>query len=203
MFKPRFRLEKTDPTAELSPVKKPIVFYLDPGTPEPVRSALLEGASWWKRSFERAGFKDAFRTELLPEGADPMDVRYNTIMWVHRATRGWSYGAALTDPRTGEIIKGAVTLGSQRVRQDILIAEALLSPYGRPDGAALAQRAAQDMALARLRQLAAHEVGHALGFAHRLRGEPRGQWLPVLDYPHPMLDLTDDQGNVALQAAYG
>lgn len=198
---PRFRLEKTDPTAELSPVRKPIVFYLDPGTPEPVRSALLEGANWWKRSFERAGFKDAFRTELLPDGADPMDVRYNTIMWVHRATRGWSYGAALTDPRTGEIIKGAVTLGSQRVRQDILIAEALLSPYGRPDGAALAQRA-QDMALARLRQLAAHEVGHALGFAHNFAASREGNG-SVLDYPHPMLDLTDEQGNVALQAAYG
>lgn len=198
---PRFRLEKTDPAAESSPVKKPIVFYLDPGTPEPVRSALLEGANWWQRSFERAGFKDAFRVELLPDGADPMDVRYNTILWVHRATRGWSYGAALTDPRTGEIIKGAVTLGSQRVRQDILIAEALLAPYDKHDGDALKQRA-QDMALARLRQLAAHEVGHALGFAHNFAAS-RGATGSVLDYPHPMLDITDDQGHVALQAAYG
>jgi hypothetical protein len=198
---PRFRLEKTDPAAASSPVRKPIVFYLDPGTPEPVRSALLDGANWWKRSFERAGFQDAFRAELLPDGIDPMDVRYNTILWVHRATRGWSYGAALTDPRTGEIIKGAVTLGSQRVRQDILIAEALLAPYGRHDGDALAKRA-QDMALARLRQLAAHEVGHALGFAHNFAASrsPNGS---VLDYPHPMLDITDDQGHVALQAAYG
>lgn len=198
---PRFRLEKIDPAAASSPVKKPIVFYLDPGTPEPVRSALLDGANWWRRSFERAGFENAFRAELLPDGADPMDVRYNTILWVHRATRGWSYGAALTDPRTGEIIKGAVTLGSQRVRQDILIAEALLAPYGRPGGDALAARA-QEMALARLRQLAAHEVGHALGFAHNFAASRNGNG-SVLDYPHPMLDITDEHGHLALQDAYG
>lgn len=200
---PRFRLEKTDPTAASSPVKKPIVFYLDPGTPEPVRSALLDGANWWKRAFEQAGYQDAFRAELLPEGADAMDIRYNTILWVHRATRGWSYGAALTDPRTGEIIKGAVTLGSQRVRQDILIAEALLAPYARHDSGPLAQRA-QDMALARLRQLAAHEVGHALGFAHNFAAslDDSGNG-SVLDYPHPMLELIDDQGHLALQNAYG
>jgi len=151
-WQPRFRLEKTDPTAARSPVKKPIVFYLDPGTPEPVRSALLEGANWWKAAFEQAGFQDAFRVELLPPGADPMDIRYNVIAWVHRATRGWSYGAALSDPRSGEIIKGSVTLGSQRVRQDILIAESLLAPYDKPDASALAGQA-QAVALARLRQL--------------------------------------------------
>ena len=67
--------------------------------------------------------------DLLPEGADPMDVRYNIIQWVHRYTRGWSYGDAIADPRTGEILKGNVTLGSLRGRQDYLIAEALLSPY--------------------------------------------------------------------------
>lgn len=198
---PRFRLEKTDPGAALSPVKKPIVFYLDPGTPEPVRSALLEGANWWRGAFEKAGFKDAFRAELLPPGADPMDIRYNVISWVHRATRGWSYGAALTDPRNGEIIKGSVTLGSQRVRQDILIAEALLAPYARDNADVLTQRA-QEMALARLRQLAAHEVGHALGFAHNFAASRHGNG-SVLDYPHPLLGLSDAQGLPALQPAYG
>lgn len=199
-WQPRFRLEKTDPSAAVSTVKKPIVFYLDSGTPEPVRSALLDGANWWKTAFEKAGYKDAFRTELLPDGVDPMDVRYNTIMWVHRATRGWSYGAALTDPRTGEIIKGAVTLGSQRVRQDILIAEALTSPYDRHDGNTLAQRA-EAMALARLRQLAAHEVGHALGFAHNFAASRNGNG-SVMDYPHPLLKLAAD-GTVSLADAYG
>ena len=108
---------------------KPIVYYVDRGAPEPIRSALVEGASWWSQAFEAAGFKNAFRVEVMPEGADPMDVRYNTIQWVHRSTRGWSYGDGVIDPRTGEIIKGQVTLGSLRARQDYLIAEALLSPY--------------------------------------------------------------------------
>jgi len=198
-YQPRFRLEKTDPTAALSPVKKPIVFYLDSGTPEPVRSALLEGANWWKTAFEQAGFKDAFRVEPLPEGADPMDVRYNIISWVHRATRGWSYGVALTDPRDGEIIKGSVTLGSQRVRQDILIAESLLAPYDKANAAELSKEA-EEMALARLRQLGAHEVGHALGFAHNFAASRQGNG-SVMDYPHPLLRL--ENGHIALDHAYG
>src|SRR5712664_149621 len=159
-FIARHRLEKKDPPATVSEAVKPIVYYLDRGAPEPIRSALLEGARWWAQAFEAAGFKNAVRVELMPEGADPMDVRYNVIQWVHRATRGWSYGASVIDPRTGEIIKGHVTLGSLRVRQDFLIAESLLAPYA--DGKALPegqdrtrQDNAQQMALARLRQLAA------------------------------------------------
>jgi hypothetical protein len=199
-FQPRFRLEKTDPNAALSPVKKPIVFYLDRGVPEPVRSALLEGANWWKTAFEKAGFKDAYRVELLPEGADPMDVRYSIIMWAHRYTRGWSYGQPIVDPRTGEIIKGAVTLGSDRVRQDVLIAEGLLAPYDKSDSKALAAEAAQ-MALARQRQLAAHEVGHALGFAHNFAASREGNG-SVMDYPHPLITL-DSSGAIGLDHAYG
>ena len=154
-----------DPAAEVSDVVEPIVFYLDRGTPEPMRSALLEGGNWWARAFEAAGFRDAFRVELLPEGADAMDIRYNVINWVHRSTRGWSSGASVTDPRTGEIIKSVVTLGSLRVRQDYLIFEGLLSPYqnGTERPAILAEAA-----LARLRQLSAHEIGHTLGLSHKL-----------------------------------
>src|SRR5262249_47396537 len=125
----RHRLQKKDPAAAVSEVVRPIVYYLDPAAPEPIRGALLDGASWWSAAFEAAGFKDAFRVEMLPEGADPMDVRYNVIQWVHRSSRGWSYGSSVTDPRTGEIIKGNVTLGSLRVRQDHLIAAGLRSPW--------------------------------------------------------------------------
>jgi hypothetical protein len=196
----RYRLEKTDPTAAVSTVKNPIVFYVDRGAPEPVRSALIAGASWWASAFEKAGFKDAYRVELLPEGVDAMDIRYNVIHWVHRATRGWSYGNALTDPRTGQILRGAVTLGSQRVRQDILIAESLLAPYGK-NAPADKQKLAEEMALARLRQLAAHEVGHTLGFAHNFAASRVGNG-SVMDYPHPILKL-NAKGEVDLANAYG
>jgi len=197
-WQPRFRLEKTDPNAAMSTVKKPIVFYLDRGTPEPVRQALLDGANGWQSAFEQAGFKDAFRVELLPLDADPMDIRYNMIHWTHRQTRGWSYGAALIDPRSGEIIKGVVNFGSQRVRQDILIAETLLAPYAEGAAAGLAAQAEQ-AALARLRQLAAHEVGHALGFAHNFAASRQGNG-SVMDYPHPLIAM--DAEGIHLDRAY-
>ncbi len=194
---PRHRLQKQDPAAALSPALEPIVYYLDPGTPEPVRSALMEGAGWWNQAFEAAGYRDAFRVELLPPGADPMDVRYNVIQWVHRATRGWSYGYGVHDPRTGEIIKGHVTLGSLRVRQDYLIAQGMTSPF---DGDGSAAGALSAMALARIRQLAAHEVGHTLGLAHNFAASA-GDRASVMDYPHPLIGL-DRDGVPTLADAY-
>jgi len=176
---------------------KPLVYYVDNGTPEPIRSALLEGASWWADAFAAAGFPDTFKVEVLPEGADPLDVRYNVIQWVHRATRGWSYGFSVSDPRTGEIIKGHVSLGSQRVRQDQLIAEALTAPF---EGEGEGIGAAREMALARLRQLSAHEVGHTLGIDHNFAASYSGD-ASVMDYPHPYLYL-DDQGRISLDKAY-
>ena len=192
----RFRLEKKDPSAERSEAVAPIVYYVDRGAPEPVRSALIEGALWWNEAFEAAGYDNAFRVELLPEGADPMDVRYNVIQWVHRSTRGWSYGGGIVDPRTGEIIKGKVTLGSLRVRQDYLIAEGLLSPYDgeeRPD-------VMMEMALARIRQLSAHEVGHTIGFEHNFAASTQGR-TSVMDYPHPLIRFNED-GSINLDDAY-
>src|SRR6266850_83759 len=174
------RLEKKDPAAVISEPVKPIVYYVDRGAPEPVRSALIEGASWWNQAFEAAGYRNAFRVEVMPADADSMDVRYNVIQWVHRSTRGWSYGNALTDPRTGEIIQGRVSSGSLRDRQDFLIAEGLLAPYqkGKSDTA----RIMESIVLARLRQLAAHEVGHTLGLQHNFAASISDR-ASVMDYP--------------------
>lgn len=185
----RHRLEKKDPTAAVSEAVEPIIYYLDRGTPEPIRSALLDGARWWNQAFEAAGYKNAFQVEMMPEDADPMDVRYNLIQWVHRSTRGWSYGSSVNDPRTGEIIKGHVSLGSLRVRQDFLIAEGLLAPY--EDGTTVPP-AMQEMALARLRQLSAHEVGHTIGLAHSYASSTEGL-ASVMDYPHPIATIINDK----------
>ncbi|WP_428384895.1 zinc-dependent metalloprotease [Nevskia ramosa] len=193
----RHRLQKKDPAAAVSDAVQPIIYYLDRGAPPPIRDALLEGARWWNQAFEAAGYRNAFQVELLPEDADPLDVRYNIIQWVHRATRGWSYGNAVNDPRTGEIIKGNVTLGSLRARYDYLIAEGLLSPYGE-EGAV--DPAMQKLVMARLSQLAAHEIGHTLGLLHNYVASRDGR-TSVMDYPQPLVTLKAD-GTVNLSDAY-
>jgi hypothetical protein len=201
-FLARHRLEKITPGAAPSEVVKPIVYYLDAGTPEPVRSALLEGASWWADAFESAGFLNSFRVEILPDGFDPLDIRYNVIQWVHRATRGWSYGASVVDPRTGEILKGHVSLGSLRVRQDYLIAEGLLAPYvgDHEKGFSPDEDPMLLMALARIRQLSAHEVGHTLGLMHNFAASTYGR-ASVMDYPAPLVGLGNDN-DLVLDDAY-
>jgi len=189
----RYRLERDGEGRTVDP----LVYYVDRGAPEPVRSALMEGASWWAEAFAAAGFPDGYRVELLPEGIDPLDVRFNVIQWVHRSTRGWSYGASVRDPRSGEIIKGHISLGSLRVRQDMLIAEGLTAPFGADDGQAPEVEA---MALARLRQLSAHEVGHTLGLAHNFAASVIDDG-SVMDYPHPFVRLGPD-GEVTIDEAY-
>ncbi|MFY8045678.1 MAG: zinc-dependent metalloprotease, partial [Chitinophagaceae bacterium] len=193
----RHRLVKKDPSAARSEAVNPIVYYLDNGTPEPIRSALLEGASWWNQAFEAAGFINAFQVKVLPDTCDPMDIRYNVINWVHRSTRGWSYGGGVTDPRTGEIIKGQVTLGSLRVRQDYLIAQGLLAPF---ENGIPADNKMLRMALDRLKQLSAHEVGHTLGLMHNYASSVNNR-ASVMDYPHPWVRL-DASGNIDLSNAY-
>lgn len=199
----RHRLEKRNPEALVSEPVEPIVYYLDRGTPEPIRSALLDGARWWADAFEAAGFSNAYRVEVMPEDADPMDLRYNVIQWVHRSTRGWSYGRSIQDPRTGEILKGHVTLGSLRVRQDYLIAEGLLAPYDtaeKSNGLPADNDPMLELALARLRQLSAHEVGHTLGFMHNFAASVNNR-ASVMDYPAPLVSL-DANGKLSVNEAY-
>ena len=184
----RHRLQKVDPKARISDPVKPIIYYVDSGAPEPIRTALLEGGRWWNQAFEAAGYRNAFRVELLPDGANPLDIRYNVINWVHRSTRGWSTGGSVTDPRTGEIIKGVVELGSLRDRQDYLIAEGLLAPYITGTESAPALR---DWAIARIRQLSAHEIGHTLGLDHNYYDSDVGR-ISVMDYPFPLVTLKTD-----------
>jgi hypothetical protein len=215
----RHRLEKKDPNAAVSEPVKPIVYYVDNGAPEPIRSALVEGASWWSQAFEAAGFKNAFQVKILPADADPMDIRYNMINWVHRSTRGWSYGASVTDPRTGEIIKGNVSLGSLRIRQDFMLGTGMIPIFNAqtqgmndpndycmfgdsPELSYLADSSTDSaaMSLARIRQLSAHEVGHTLGFAHNFAASTYAGRASVMDYPAPLVEIKN--GKLDLSNAY-
>jgi hypothetical protein len=195
----RHRMQKKDPNAERSDAVKPLVYYVDRGAPEPIRSALVEGTRWWNQAFEAAGFTNAFQVELLPEDADPLDVRYNVIQWVHRLTRGWAYGNGVADPRTGEIIKGHVTMDSQRARQIYRLMESILASYdeGKP-----ADPRIEQTVLARMRQLAAHEVGHTLGLAHNFAASYNDR-ASVMDYPFPLIELKDGGFDVANAYATG
>ena len=154
-----------------------------------------------------------FRCAALPPEADPMDVRYNVVNWVHRSTRGWSIGDSIVDPRTGEIIKGTVTLDSQRARQDFLLGAGMSPQYASASNACeyglmpdvdylAADGSAAEitaMSYARIRQLSAHEVGHTLGFTHNFAASTynRGS---VMDYPAPLVRIVN--GKLDFSEAY-
>ncbi|HEX6160961.1 MAG TPA: zinc-dependent metalloprotease, partial [Thermoanaerobaculia bacterium] len=199
----RHRLEKKDPGAAVSEPVEPIIYYVDNGVPEPIRSALVEGAQWWARAFEAAGFRNAYEVRVLPPDADPQDVRYNMIHWVHRSTRGWSYGDSVIDPRTGEILKGNVLLGSLRIRQDVMLAQGLIAQFDELRDEALSsfdpKTSPSIMALQRIRQLSAHEVGHTLGLDHNMAASIYGR-ASVMDYPAPYVKIVD--GKLDLSEAY-
>lgn len=172
-----------------------IVFYLDPAIPNPLRDAIREGAGWWRAAFLRAGFGPCFRVADLPDDVDIEDPRINLVLWVHRGDRGWSFGSTQIDPRTGEILRGLVVLGSQRVEEVRAIAEGVLCPY-----ATDRVEDVFDVVLARMRQLAVHEVGHALGLAHNFASHLHSE-LSVMDYPGPRF-VVDEAGRIDHTRAY-
>ncbi len=188
----RHRLERVNPADANSPIKNPIVYYIDRGIPEPMRTATFQGVSWWVDAFDRAGLKGGFKVEWLPEGADPMDVRYNVVQWENRNERGWSVGGALTDPRTGEMLKGMARLDSHRARTDYNIYAAFMGADPSPADTAFV--------LARVRQVSAHEVGHTLGLGHNYIASTYER-ASVMDYPAPRVLLTN--GRIDLSQAYG
>ncbi|QOC23298.1 zinc-dependent metalloprotease [Wenzhouxiangella sp. AB-CW3] len=196
----RWRLEPSDPEAylagELVDPVEPIIFYLDPAIQEPYRSAFREGGNWWAEAFEAAGFSNAFEVRDLPEDADPMDIRYNMLVWVHRNERGPSVGPNYRDPRTGEIISAKTRMDSFRslVNHDLWMG---FLPAAGPDGLAVSS---EEMAMARRRQHTAHEIGHSLGMAHNFIAATRDR-ASVMDYPVPLVRL-DDDGHVDLSDAY-
>lgn len=196
----KHRLEKRNPNAARSEAVEPIIYYVDSGTPEPIKTALIEGAAWWNQAFEAAGFIDAFQVRELPEGADAQDIRYNMIHWTHRRTRGYSYGSSVMDPRTGEIIKGNVNLGSLRLRQDYMLGQGLIPGFDYLEEIVDNNDASINMALDRVRQLSAHEVGHTLGFPHNYLSSSYGRE-SVMDYPAPLVEITED-GQLDLSNAY-
>lgn len=199
-FANRWRLIPRDTAAylrgELVEPVTPITYYLDPGIPEPYRTAFIEGGNWWSRVFEAAGFRNAFRVLDLPAGADPMDSRNTMIYWVNRSAPGPSVGPSQTDPRTGEIVRTVVRLDSWRSQIDFNIYAGLVPAAG-PRGLDLT---AEEFAMARRRQHVAHEIGHTLGLQHNYIAASQGR-SSVMDYPVPLISLRAD-GSIDIKDAY-
>jgi hypothetical protein len=219
----RWRLEKKTPGAAMSEPVKPIVFYLDPAIPEPVRTAMRNGALWWNKSYEAAGFRNAVQVRDPEPGMDPMDIRYAWILWINRDERGFSSGGTYRDPRTGEILGSKTRMDSHRIRTIGNYFESYTPTTGGGDGAAAndecgavlhvpeevlalaAQpgagmpQAQRDMVLLRQSLLTAHELGHVMGFGHNFASSVNDR-ASVMEYPTPRVKVAG--GRLDLSEAF-
>lgn len=196
-FIKRHRIKKKNPNAKVSEAVEPIIYYIDRGVPKEIMDAVIEGAKWWNTAWTAAGYKNAFQVKLLPKDADPMDIRYNMVNWMNRTSRGWSYGSSISDPRTGEIIKGNVSMGALRVRQVYLMAKGLVGEY--VEGNKITPELKR-VALLRIKQLTAHEIGHTIGLVHNYAANVDNR-SSVMDYPHTLAKINSD-GSIDLSDAY-
>jgi hypothetical protein len=114
----RWNLEKQDPTAAISPPKKPIVFWIDNAVPLEYRDAIKEGVLMWNQAFLKAGFKDAIQVQQMPDNAtwDPADIRYNTIRWINTVDGFFAMGPSRVNPLTGEILDADILIDGSFVR---------------------------------------------------------------------------------------
>ncbi len=172
-FLRRWRLEPSDPAAyargELVTPVKPITYYLDPATPLEYSSCVRQGVQDWRPAFETAGFRNAIvaldppSPEQDPEW-DPEDARYSVVRWAASLTRN-AQGPSTSDPRTGEIIESDIVWYHNHLRSyrnRIMIETGAANPLARSlpiDGRIMCEA---------VRQVIAHEIGHALGLPHNM-----------------------------------
>lgn len=200
----RWRLEKQDPTAAMSPPKKPITVYFDPAIPTPIRTAMKSGLLWWNKAYEAAGFLNAIEAKDAPADMDPMDIRYTYVLWINRDERGFSSGGTYRDPRTGEIIGTKVRMDTHRIRTVANYFDAYLGGLPNdgtgitvadpnlltPGALATMPPGQRDMVLLRQALLTAHELGHAQGFGHNFASSLNDR-ASVMEYPTPRVKVAN------------
>ena len=129
----RWRLEKQDPNAALSPPREPIVYWLENTIPLEYRDAVREAILMWNPAFEKLGFKDAIVAKQMPDTAswNPADVRYSTIRWFAGVDAAFAIGPRRVDPYTGQILDVDIAIGDGIIRNARRFTEEYLAPVAR------------------------------------------------------------------------